>query len=541
MTLTWVDPPAEAAEPQGLFHSSLGLFGFQADHMARAYWQLAQSDEPVALVLWDTGVGKTVMSLATACLLFEDGLIDQCVVVAEKNKCLDWAEDDVPGFTDLTVAAYRGTPERRRRILADPPQVLVMSWETGRNDICSFKPKSRAVAGPGPLAEFLLGKRTLFVFDEHVRMRSRRTNLYIAWDYLLNRVLRKDPGTQAKALALTGGLVERDPIDHWNACKVLAPWRAGSVAWMEETYVASWDLHQNPWSFKNLTADDCEEGVTPLNRLFGPITLRKSKFDPDVIDHFPAMVENRPTFVRLEGRQRDLYDQVEQILAESEEGDSAVTLMRQIAADPESLLLSKGRMAREIVSSLGAEYLLSCGSAKRDRLCSWAERMGGQQMVVFTFFGQSVLPLLERDLRAAGLAVSVNHGQMGERERKDSQDAFKSGDTQVFLSSDAGARGLNLGVGTALLHYEMPSLYSVYVQRSNRIHRIGSRHASVTVDALVAADTVEAGLAGLMVKRHGYDEKVKDDDYTEDTDPGVGYLSADERRRLLRRAERMAA
>ena len=38
-------------------------------------------------------------------------------------------------------------------------------------------------------------------------------------------------------------VLERDPADHWNAGRLLAPWRAGTVAAFERTYADSYDLH----------------------------------------------------------------------------------------------------------------------------------------------------------------------------------------------------------------------------------------------------------------------------------------------------------
>jgi superfamily II DNA/RNA helicase len=182
------------------------------------------------------------------------------------------------------------------------------------------------------------------------------------------------------------------------------------------------------------------------------------------------------------------------------------------------------------------------GSAKEEAMVEWAKELGGDQGVVFTFYGQSVLPLLHTRLLAEGFTVSVNHGQMSREERAESQRAFKAGETQIFLSSDAGARGLNLGCGSALLHYELPLLYSTFVQRSDRIHRIDSIHESVTVSALIAKDTVEVALADLLLKRNGWSDAVLEDDaYVEDADPGEAFLSAQMRKALWDSARRRAA
>ncbi len=532
-------PEAVTEAPERLYHSPLGLYPFQVDGVARTYWQWTQTDLPVILALWDTGIGKSHLAMATSAWLFEDALIDHVIVVAEANKVLDWFEDDFPTFTDLSVAKYASDPKGRQKILDSAPQVLVMSWETGRNDICTFKKGSTAVTGDKMLAAWARGKRVAIVFDEFSRMRSRSSKTYISWDYLVNRVLRKTGSPPL--VGLTATTVENSPADHFNACRVLAPALAGSVADFEANHVAArnpWDNKPSRW--KNLTPADCEPGVIPLNQRFMQITMRKKKTDDDVIDFFPKKVENPPTRVVLGKGHQDLYDHVQELF-DDEDLDESVSqqgfmLLRQLAGHPLALAKSEGRYAQEITSVLGAGYLERLGCAKVDAMLAWQASMAQQQTVIFSFYGGSILPLLQHELEGHGYSVAINSGQISKEERQRQQNAFKAGDKQIFLSSDAGAKGLNLGVGSGLLHYETPLLYSTFDQRSNRIHRIDSRHPSVTIDYLLAADTVEVAVTRKMLTRNQWAEKTQDADYVENADPSEAFLTSRERKEMLRRA-----
>lgn len=537
---------AEPVEPGPLYHSPIGLFGFQVDGVAHTYWRWSEAEiNPVILALWDTGIGKTHLAMASLAFAFEDDLIDQAVVVVEANKMLDWSQNDLPTFTDLTVAQHRGDVKKRQKILADPPQVLVMSYEMGRNDICQFRgPKSHAVVGDKMLSEALRGKRVAIVFDEFSRLRNRSSKTYIAWDYLINRVLRKTRH-EPRLLGLTATSVEKHPADHWNAGRLLAPNLAGSVAAFEENYVATRSVHDNsPASWKNLTAEDPfrDPSVLPLNQMFASITLRKRKTDPDVIDFFPAKMENPPTMVDLGDQHRALYDSVEEIFADETLDDATARqgfgLLRQIVNHPMSLLRSRGQFAQQIVASTGAAYLEGLAVAKVEAMLEWQRLMEDQQTVIFTFYGNSVLPYLQHALGVEGYKVSVNHGSMSLTDRQRSQEAFKAGDTQIFLSSDAGAKGLNLGVGSGLLHYEAPALWATYDQRSNRIHRIDSKHPSVTIDCLVARDTLEEPVAMKMLTRAEWAEAIQDPDLIEDFDPSERFLRAKDRIEMFKRAKR---
>ena len=168
---------------------------------------------------------------------------------------------------------------------------------------------------------------------------------------------------------------------------------------------------------------------------------------------------------------------------------------------------------------------------------------GDRQGVAFTFYGTTVLPFLAEDLRAAGYTVSVNVGTgMTRPQRRRSKQAFLRGETQIFLSSDAGARGISLGPASALLHVEPPTKFEIYTQRSDRIHRYDSPHRRVWVDLLAAAKTVDMGALRKMLERNEQHEHLVDYDLaTEGRDPGTAYLSADERRAMLAVSRRLAA
>ena len=514
----------ETEQPQGTF--ILGLFGFQSEAVVAGYEQWLTQAVPALDVQYAMGTGKTALSIALACYLFDDDEIDQVIVVAEQNKIRDWSQVDFPKFSTLDVGLYAGTPGHRAKVLTQGHQGLVMTYETGRNDIALFKKGSkRAIAGPGPLAEYLKGKRTLIIMDEVTKVRNRSSRLHVAWNYAINRYLRKG-GDKVMAIGLTGTKIEASPADHYNVNRLLAPHLAPSVEDFESTYVAGWDRFGNINAWKNLDPATSHRDVTPLSEVFSDITVRKSKSDPDVMAQFPSKVENPPTFVTLSRAHRDFYADIEAILhAQAQESDddgvAGLVTLRQIATAPAALVASQGEFGRSVVREVGDAGLRSLGSAKIDAVANWAREAGDQQMVIFTFFGQSVLPLIHDRLRDEGLSVVVNHGQMSGKDRQEAQDVYKGGDAQVFLSSDAGARGLNLGVGSALLHVELPLLSSTYEQRSDRIHRVDSVHPSVTVDSLISAGTIEEGVMDLVLKRNEWSERVSDGGLVEDMDPGI--------------------
>jgi SNF2 family DNA or RNA helicase len=198
-----------------------------------------------------------------------------------------------------------------------------------------------------------------------------------------------------------------------------------------------------------------------------------------------------------------------------------------------ALTLAEGDVAKEIVSHVSPEGLKSMGSAKTDRMLSWCHEVvkdQGAQAIIFTYFAHTVMPFLQEALEVDGYTVSVNHGGLSLPAKSMAQKRFKDGETQIFLTSDAGSKGLNLPEATYLLHYERPPLHSLFVQRSDRIHRIDSLADTVYIYSLVARGTIEEGLYELNLRRNDWSDKLLGDDETDDT----AFLKASDRKLLLK-------
>lgn len=510
-----------------LYHSDRGLYEFQAEGVARAYLRRDN------LAVWDTGIGKSHLAMATAALLFEDDEIDHCLVICEKNKIDEWL-DDFKKFTKLEGTLYYGTVAKRKKLRDSLPQVVISTYETSRNDAVSLvqvEGRRSKKMEPGPLLEALAGSRVLVVYDEMTKLGNRGSQNHKAHDFMVQHL--RGNGA-CRVMGLTATPIERSPENLYNLGRILMP-NYLTVAQFERDYIRSKDIFGNAVKFKNLDADEAEPGTTPFKDFFRPVILRKRKTDPDVVDEFPKTSEEI-TYVDLSKRHMDFYHTVLDTFDDgSEQTDRLLFgLMRQIAGHPAALIQSEGQMARQIVETVGEEGLRSLGSEKLSRLVEYLIPIvhgQGAQVVVFTFFGPSIIPLMKEALEAVDIRCALNHGKLSDRDRAEDMAAFKAGEKDVFLTSDAGARGINLPQALYVVEYEMSLTHANRTQRVNRIHRIDSEHPSVTFQSFIARDTVEEGIAQLVLKRNKWSDQLLEDD-----DVGEGFVSAEERRKLLRLA-----
>ena len=90
------------------FHSPHGLFPCQQEGTAFAYLHRS------GLLVADTGIGKSVIAMALAALLAEDGAEDLVLLVAKQNKITEWLED-FAAFTTLPAAVHHG-PARLKKL-----------------------------------------------------------------------------------------------------------------------------------------------------------------------------------------------------------------------------------------------------------------------------------------------------------------------------------------------------------------------------------------------------------------------------------------
>lgn len=525
MTQEVVEAPAP---PRGLYHSPRGLYDFQAEDIAKAYVKGS------GMVAWDTGTGKSHMAMALGCLLVEDDLIDHVVLICEKNKISDWV-DDFGKFTDLHAAPHYGTlAARMKRLEAGVPQVLVSTYETAKADLVvqdKIKGKRGTNFRPGRLMEAIGDKRVLVVYDESTKVKNRKSGNYRAQEFLLRGLRKAHPDTRVWGLTATP--IERDWEDAFNQFRLLVPWAMPTVKEFEERFVAGRDPYDRP-RYR-------EDKMHEFAAMCQPWILRRRKTDPELIDEFPRQVEEAH-HIQMGDLQRKFYELVEEIgwPEDQDEPEPGLwTVLRQVAGHPASLVRgvengSGGVLGRILVEELGADYLSSIPSAKTDWLVNDylppLVKGQGAKAVVFTFFGQTVLPIIGDTLESKGFRVFRNHGGMTERDQVRERNHFKELDEPaIYLTSDAGARGINLPQAAYVVEYESALTYANRTQRINRIHRIDSEFALCTCMTAILSGTVEDKIAAGMITRNEQTDTLLGDD-----DAGENFMSAADRKIALR-------
>lgn len=487
----------------------------------------------------DCGMGKGVMSIFVACWLYDNGLIDHILLECEKNKFNEW-KSELARYSTFSVA-YLDTPKGRDEAFANPPEVLLGVYETVRNyaselAVKSVEGRERKSWVTGPLTESLAGKRILWIADEGPAKlgASRSSAIYKSHEKML-KDLRK--AGSVRALSLTATYINRDPLGFINFCRLMDPHIFPRIVQAEEEHVVK-DQFNNPIFFKNLDENDTPAGQKSLKEKTSHLIIFKRKTDPDVIHLFPK-IEPSFEYVRMGNLQRDFYNAVLKKAKQSSafEGANFFSVLRMIAAHPYSVVRSVDNaiagkkdppaLSKYLVDTLGRDTLAVIPSAKVDRLIEIIQS-SDEPAVVFTFFGQSVLPLIHQEFEKNDIKTSINHGSLNYTQRVSAQSDFNSGRTQVFLTSDAGARGINLPAAGRVFNFDVPLTYANWWQRVNRANRLDSQKASTNIIDMVVQDSIEEGILELGLKRHAWSDSLTPED-----EDSPDYLSAAQRREIM--------
>lgn len=510
MTQT-MEAPSELWPEGALYYSPRGLYPFQTEHVAKAYVGILEGSQAEWMFAWDTGLGKSHAAMQLAALAFEDNTADFVLLVCEKNKLREWYAD-FQKFTKLDIRVHHGASRKNQMKRLGLPDVLITTYETGKADLvrASKTDRGRRVLESADLLETMAGRKPMVFFDEADRLSNRSSANYRAYEHslkTLRRVFKNLP-----TIMMTATSIRKDYENAFNQLRLLRPQSMPLIKEFENYFVRGRDIYGKARYWDHRTEE--------FAKICQPLMLAKSKTDPDVIDQFPRMTEEA-LWVDLDPEQKRLYD----LVAEFDGVGGQLQALRQICGHPLSLVHSaregSSKLAKNLVEEFGPEYFAGLPSAKTEALARYLAPVmdQGYKAMVFTFFGPSVIPHLHFALRNEGIRCF----------RLEELDEFKAhAGPAVLLSSDAGARGINVPEASYLIEYDMAVTYGLRTQRLNRVSRIGSGGPSVTVRSMLARETVEIGLMFSMLRGN-----VQSDELLGRGVTGEEYMTAAMRKQML--------
>lgn len=476
----WLEERAAAAERKRLRHeyeqkvhsgewpaheTLVPLFPYQREGMLH----LAFNER--ALLADEMGLGKTIQAIAACALLHRLGKANRVLVVTPASLKAEW-EEQIGKFTLLGCRmVFGGRVSRLNCYTEDAPFFTIVNYEQMVSDTLDVNARLRP---------------DIVVLDEAQRIKNWNTKTAQAIKRLESRY----------AFVLTGTPIENRIDELYSLIDFLDPRVLGSLFRFNREF---YDLDERgrPKGYRNLTA--LHERIRPLM-----LRRRKAQVETELPDR-----TDRNHFVALSPMQLDNYGSHEAQVAKL----AQIAKRRPLRKEEQQKLLRELAMMRMICDS---NYILDKEdreSPKVDELRKILEEAlsnDGVKIIIFSEW-ERMLELVRDLCRELGTGFAWHTGTVPQQKRRLEINAFKNDpDCRVFLSTDAGATGLNLQNASVVINCDLPWNPAKLEQRIARAWRKHQTRA-VTVINLIAENTIESRMLGTLASKSKLSAGVLDD------------------------------
>jgi SNF2 family DNA or RNA helicase len=217
--------------------------------------------------------------------------------------------------------------------------------------------------------------------------------------------------------------------------------------------------------------------------------------------------------------------------------------MRMLSSHPRLLLYSAddfdsevSRRGSQYASELRASGILDALPERHTKLDALVEHITEildedprHKVVVFSYF-KPMLRMIATELMGAittgplGGGLTMITGDVAGQERDRRIQRFNNDPAcRVFLSSDAGAYGVDLNQGSHLICYDLPWSAGALAQRISRIDRTNSAFGQINIGYMFGLDTIEERMYNMLQQKRKVSRAFIDGEY----DMKTGGISLD--------------
>lgn len=410
-----------------------------------------------ALLADEMGLGKTIQAIAACEILAREKGIERVLVVSPTSVKTEW-EEQIARFTDRDIRFVAGLYPERLKLYQSPAFFTLVNYEQVVRDADDIN---------------RLLKPDVVILDEAQRIKNWHTKT----------ARRVKSLASSYAFVLTGTPLENRIDETYSIVQYLDPELFGPLFRFNRDFYAL-DAHGRPEGYKNLAE---------MHRRLSGVMLRRRK--RDVEDELPGRTE-QTFFVPMVEDQAQRYGDYEY-------------LARRLAAVAQRRPLTKEEFDR-LQQYLACMRMICDTPAILDpdcRVCPKLEELEGvllelleepaRKIVIFSEWVK-MLELVRELAGEMGVDCAWHTGDVPQLRRRAEIARFREDpQCRLFLSSDAGATGLNLQMASAVVNLDLPWNPAKLEQRIARAWRKGQRQA-VTVVNFVTENSIEHSILHLL-------------------------------------------
>jgi SNF2 family DNA or RNA helicase len=420
-----------------------------------------------AILADDMGLGKTIQAIGLAEVLRREVGIERVLVVCPASVKAQW-RSEIERFSGHTCRLVLGGAKERAAQYG-AAFFTICNYEQALRDLLAIE------ATPWDLV----------VLDEAQRIKN--------WEAKTSRVMK---ALRSRfALALSGTPLENRLDELYSVVEFVDERRLGPA-------FRFFHRHRVANEGGRVLGYD---NLSDLRRTLAPVLLRRTR--AAVLSELPPrtteVVRVSPTPAQV-----DLHNGYIQIV---------ITIVRKpFISEMDLLRLRKALLAcRRVADSTALVDGREPGhSSKLERLEELLEQLLREEDRKIVLFSEwtGMLDLVEKRLRKLRAPWIRLDGSVPQRKRQALVETFRrDAGIPLFLTTNAGATGLNLQAANTVVNVDLPWNPAVLEQRIGRVHRMGQTRP-VQVFVLVTEETLEENLLGTLAAKHDLAEAVLDPD-----------------------------
>ena len=468
-----------------------------------------------AVLADDMGLGKTVQGIGVAELLSQEAGISRILVICPASVKSQW-HLEIMRFSSRSYQLVLGSTKERAAQYDNPSFFTICNYEQVLRDFLTIERM----------------KWDLIILDEGQRIKN--------WEAKTSQVIKalKSPF----ALVLSGTPLENRLDELYSVVEFIDDRRLGPAFRFYNRYRMV-DEKGKVLGYKNL--DDLRERLRP-------VLLRRTR--KMVMSELPP----RATEIRR------IPPTDEQLVLHNAQMRTIKTIIsKKYISEMDLLRLQKAllicRMAANstfLVDKVPPGY--SSKLVEFENLIDQLIEEEDRKIVLFSEW-TTMLSLIEPLLGKRGVNYVRLDGSIPQKKRQGLIYQFqKERDCKLFITTNAGATGLNLQAANTVINVDLPWNPAILEQRISRVHRMGQKRP-VQAFLLVTEETLEEKLLGTLSAKHelalaaldpesrvntvhlasGMDELKRRLEMLLGTKP-VGPIDESQRAKVEREAERMA-
>ena len=410
-----------------------------------------------ALIGDEMGLGKTIQAIAATEILARHFGVSRVLVVCPTSLKYQW-QSEISRFSGRVARVMAGGRTQRQKDFGAEDFCKITNYE-------KLQPDLDLIAAWAP---------ELVIVDEAQRIKN--------WNTIAARALKRIDSPYA--LVLTGTPLENKLEELISIVQFVDQHRLGPT----------WKLlheHQLKDEFGRVTG---YTGLEKIGQTLAPILIRRRR--SEVLTQLPSRTDQNLLVPMTEM----------QMVHHRENADIVAQIVKRwrrtkFLSDKDQRRLTCA--LQNMRMSCNSTYLLDQDTdhgVKADELAALLDGVFVQPEAKAVVFSQwtRTHDIVIRRLDDRGIGYVCFHGGVPSERRPALVERFRTDpDCRVFLSTDAGAAGLNLQHASTLVNMDLPWNPALLEQRIGRIHRMGQKRP-VQIVNFVAKGTIEEGMLSVL-------------------------------------------